>query len=49
VVTAVPLKSELSEQYLHRVRLDVMRFAAECNKPYRRTESMEAIFTAVKL
>ena len=49
VATALLLQSELSEQYLHRVRLDVMRFAAESSKPFGRTENVEAICIVVEL
>ena len=49
VATALLLQSELSEQYLDRVRLDVMRFAAESSKPFGRTENVEAICIVVEL
>jgi len=48
VATTVPLQSKVSEQYLQRVRLDVMRFAAESSKPFGRTESKDAVCIVVK-
>jgi hypothetical protein len=36
VAMAVLLKSELLEKYLHRVLLDVMRFAVHSSKPFGR-------------